>query len=76
MNGQPASETASLAPDLTVGDLLNHWGHVASVFVTRRMACVGCPLASFETLDNVARVYAIPLDRFMGELQQAISEAA
>ncbi len=60
-------------PDLTVADLLTHWGHAASVFVSHRMACVGCPLSSFETLGSVARVYGMPLEKLVTELQQAIA---
>ncbi len=59
--------------DLTVAELLNRWRVTASVFVTRRMACVGCPLSSFETLDKVAAVYGLPLEILLVELEQAIT---
>ncbi len=61
-----------LAPNLTVAELLNRWQQTASVFVGRRMACVGCPLSSFETLDKVAAVYGLPLEILLNDLQKAI----
>lgn len=61
-------------PELTVADLLNHWEQAASVFVNRRMACVGCPMASFETLDNVAHVYGMSVQALIIDLQQAIGQ--
>ncbi len=75
MKDQPAFQFAPLLPDLTVTDLLNRWEQTASVFVNLRMACVGCPLSSFETLDNVAHVYGLPLETLMSGLRKAIGEA-
>ena len=41
------------------------------VFLRRRMACPGCALAPFETLEEVARVYRVPLETFLRELKEA-----
>ncbi len=65
-------QPAALAPNLTVAELLNRWAQAASVFVNFRMACVGCPLASFETLDSAAKVYGLPLMSLMGKLEKTI----
>ncbi|MGE5263174.1 MAG: DUF1858 domain-containing protein [Acidobacteriota bacterium] len=62
-----------LAPDLTVDQVLTRWKQTASVFVHRRMACVGCPMSPFETLGNVAEIYGLPVDNLMKELEQTIS---
>ncbi len=72
MKDRPLVTPEPLA-DLTVAELLNRWRETAAVFVTRRMACVGCPLSSFETLDNVATVYGLPLDILVNELENAIA---
>lgn len=64
---------APLVPDLTVAEMLNRWRETASVFIARRMACVGCPLSSFETLDNVAAVYGLPLETLLGDFEKAIA---
>lgn len=75
MKKQSLVSLAPLVPELTVADLLDRWRQAAAVFVTRRMACVGCPLSSFETLDKVAAVYGLPLETLLVELEEAISPA-
>ena len=62
-----------LAPDLTVDQVLTRWNQTVSVFMHLRMACVGCPMSPFETLDNVAEIYGLPVASLLKELEQAIS---
>ncbi len=62
-----------LAHDLTVEELLTRYTETASVFVTRRMACVGCPMSPFETLEDAARVYGLAVTDLMRDLEQAVS---
>jgi hypothetical protein len=38
------------------------------------MACVGCPIAPFETLAEVAAIYKLELSCFLNELQQTINQ--
>ena len=40
------------------------------VFVARRMACPGCPMAPFETVAEAADIYGIPREEFLGELRR------
>lgn len=41
------------------------------VFLRYHMACIGCSMAAFETLAEAARIYKIPLERLVSELQVA-----
>ncbi len=70
------TERATLSPDLTVDQLLNRWSQVIPVFMRLRLSCVGCPMSPFETLDTVAKIYGLPLDRLMNELETAIAAKA
>ena len=65
-------EQPKLAPDLMVADVLACWPQTIAVFIRRRMACVGCPIAPFETLAEVAAIYELDLACFLHELEQAI----
>ncbi len=67
------TEQATLSPDLTVDQLLNRWSQVIPVFMRLRLSCVGCPMSPFETLDTVAKIYGLPLDHLMNELESAIT---
>jgi hybrid cluster-associated redox disulfide protein len=65
-------EHAHLKADLTVAEVMHRWPQTIPIFLRYRMACVGCPIASFETLAEVAEIYSLELDCFVNELQQTI----
>ena len=63
-------EQPKLTANLTVADVLACWPQTISVFMHLRMACVGCPIAPFETLTEVAAIYELDLNCFLDELAQ------
>jgi hybrid cluster-associated redox disulfide protein len=69
-------EQPQLEANLTVAELLAHWPQTIPVLIHHRMACVGCVMAPFENLAEVALVYHLDLDLFLRELQQAIEMKA
>jgi len=58
-------------PQHTVEETLERFPLVAAVFVQRGMACVGCVMAPFDTLDDAARSYGQDADTFLAELDAA-----
>lgn len=58
----------------TVADVLDCWPQTAPVFMRYRLACVGCSLARFELITDVAAIYGINPAGFLHELQQAIED--
>ncbi|NJO82146.1 MAG: DUF1858 domain-containing protein [Blastochloris sp.] len=62
-------------PDQTVAELLANWPATIAVFLRRRMACVGCVMARFETLHEAAASYHIPTDELRAEIRAAIVTA-
>lgn len=65
-------EHQPLEADLTVAEVLARWPQTIPIFIRHRMACVGCTIAPFETLIEVADIYQLELDSFLQELQQTI----
>jgi len=63
---------AQLAIDLTVAEVMERWPETIPIFFRYRMACVGCPIATFETLADVVMIYGLDLDCFLNELRQTI----
>lgn len=61
-------------PDLTIDEILDRWPATASVFVRRRMHCVGCDISCFETVAEACRNYRLPLDAVLAELRAAAAE--
>lgn len=65
-----------LSAELTVDQVVTRWPQTISVFLQHQMACVGCHMATFDTLEDVARIYGLSLDGFLGRLRQAIDQEA
>jgi hybrid cluster-associated redox disulfide protein len=61
---------------LTVAELLEAHPGAAAAFGLRGMACVGCPMARFETLAEVAEAYAVELDALLEEVTRCGTGAA
>jgi len=64
-------ETHEIDRSQTVAQVLRQWPASASVFVRRGMACVGCSMAPFETLVDVASVYGQELPVLLADLAVA-----
>ena len=63
-----------LEENLTLAELFERWPMTAEVFVKHRMACVGCPMAKFNTLADAVRIYSLPQEVFFQELVRTINE--
>ena len=69
---------------MTPANLLNMLGldvlasnpAVARVFIDRRMGCVGCAFARFETVTEAARVYGIEPCELAGSLASEFGRSA
>ena len=48
--------------DLPVSDIMKRWPETMRLFIDRRLLCVGCPMASFHTLTNVAAEHDVDRD--------------
>jgi hypothetical protein len=57
--------------NLTVAETLQQKKETSRVFIARRTACIGCYLARFCTLEDVAKTYGFSLADFMHEMQSA-----
>ncbi len=65
-----------LEAHLTVDDVMRRWPQTLPVFVRLKLNCVGCDMAPFETLAEVADTYGLALDELMSQLEQAAAEGA
>lgn len=57
--------------DLTVDEVMRRWPQTMPVFVKLKLNCVGCDMAPFETISDVAETYGLALDMLLGELNAA-----
>jgi hybrid cluster-associated redox disulfide protein len=58
-------------PDMTVDQVMNRWPASIRVFMDFRMGCVGCPIATFHSIDEASREHDIDGGAFLAELQAA-----
>ena len=59
--------------DMTVAEVLEQWPEAVSVFQEYKTACVGCSMAPFDTMVDVAREYDLSLPEFMAALDRAVN---
>jgi hybrid cluster-associated redox disulfide protein len=62
-------------PHMTVEAVLQRWPGLATVFVRRKMACPGCAMAPYMSLDDAADAYEIDADELLFDLHQALGAA-
>ena len=55
----------------TVADVLRRWPQASEVFRQRQLACLGCTMAPFDTLGEVASAYGLDLSRLLDEVGRA-----
>ena len=58
--------------DLIVADVLQEWPQVIPVFLGHNLGCIGCAMAGFDTLQDIARIYQLPADQLLEELEKAV----
>lgn len=60
-------------PDLVLAEMFHLWPETASVFLNRKMLCVGCLIGPFHTVVDACREYGLEEDSFRAELRRAIT---
>jgi hypothetical protein len=56
----------------TVQDVLNDWPEARKAFRALKTQCIGCYLARFCTLQDVANTYEIPVETLVAEIEKAV----
>ena len=56
--------------EMMVDRMMNHWPASIRVFMDFKMSCVGCPIATFHSVDEASRKHAIDAADFLGALQR------
>jgi hypothetical protein len=62
---------SALLPETKVASALDLGSEVPRVFTSHRTACVGCSMARFCTLRDVATIYGLQIGPLLLEMQRA-----
>jgi hybrid cluster-associated redox disulfide protein len=57
---------------ITVSELMVRHPAAISVFIRRKMSCIGCPAEAFHTMKEVARMNGILLKHLLKDLRDEI----
>ena len=57
---------------MSITEILNRWPEVIPVFLKHKMACVGCSLADFMTLEDALDIYQLNEEQFIEEIKNTI----
>ncbi len=69
-------DVQSISADANVDLLLDRYPSIVPVFLERRMHCVGCAMARFETLADVCRIYQKPIEPLLAEMRAVVARDA
>ena len=69
-------ERVKIPDEMTAEEIQRRWPATVAVLLGRKMACVGCPMALFDTLPDMARTYGIALESLRRELEEAATHGA
>ena len=58
---------------VTVAQLLDQHPEAMRLFIDRRMACIGCAVSPYHTIEEACGEYDLPAGTFMQELMTALS---
>ncbi len=67
--------TTTLSKEMTVAEVLERWPQAVSVFQDFKTACVGCSMAPFDTMVDVAREYNLEISEIMDALERVVENA-
>ncbi|MCK4797462.1 MAG: DUF1858 domain-containing protein [Spirochaetes bacterium] len=62
----------TITKDMNLKELLNKYPESAKVFASYGIGCLGCALASFETIEQGITAHGINLDDFLKDLNSYI----
>jgi hybrid cluster-associated redox disulfide protein len=67
---------AALNADLMVDDVMRRWPSTIRVFLDFRMRCVGCPIATFHSVDEACDEHSVDAAAFLSKLRDTAKAAA
>jgi len=62
--------------DLMVDEVMRRWPSTIRVFLDFRMRCVGCPIATFHSVDEACDEHGADAAAFLSKLQDVAKAAA
>lgn len=62
----------TIAPDMTVDEIMRRWPATIRVFIRHRMLCIGCPIGVFHNLTDACDAHRLDEETVSRELLAAM----
>ena len=72
MDNNSPIKTEQIA-EMIISDVLERWPETAVIFHKYNMACVGCVVAPFYSIEAAISIYRLDRDQFLQDLAAAIA---
>jgi hybrid cluster-associated redox disulfide protein len=66
--------TSNELAELTVSEIMRRWPATMRLFIDHRLLCVGCPIAPFHTIADVAREHQVDEDELVDMILASMQE--
>ena len=63
-------EKPKIIKEMTIGEVIQKYPKATFVFLEYGLHCVGCPMASPETIEEAAKLHGINLKKFLEDLNK------
>lgn len=67
--------SGKITENMNIGEVIENYPEVISVFQKYNMGCIGCIAASFEKISDIASVHGVDVKKFVKELNEAMNES-
>lgn len=68
------AEENKITKDMTIRDVLEKYPETMKVFSKYNIGCAGCFAASFEKVEDIAKVHGTDVDSLIDDLNKAIED--
>ena len=65
-------EPESISQSLTVSEILQKYPETSQIFMEEKTACVGCYMARFCNLRDVAASYSLEIEKLLHDLSHSV----
>lgn len=62
----------AITKEMTIGEVIKKYPKTAFVFLDYGLHCVGCPMASDDTLEGAAKLHRLDLEKLLSDLNKAV----
>jgi len=62
---------SAITKEMTIGEVIKKYPKTVFVFIDYGLHCVGCPMATPETIEEAVKLHQIDLKKFLKDLNKA-----